>query len=52
MNTTSETLMDRTVKLLTRDEEYKAILEKLFLLDFQHCGYTLLKTYIPKKNNL
>ena len=36
MNTSSETLIDRTERLLTRDEKYRAILEKLFLLDNQH----------------
>ena len=36
MNTSSETLIARTERLLTRDEDYKAILEKLFLLDNQH----------------
>ena len=36
MNTSSETLIDRTERLLTRDENYKVILEKLFLLDNQH----------------
>ena len=38
MNISSETIIDRTKRLLTRDEDYKAILEKLFLLDIQHCG--------------
>ena len=38
MNSSSETLIDRTERLLTRDEGYKAILEKFFLLDIQHCG--------------
>jgi hypothetical protein len=36
MNTSSETLIDRTERLLTRDENYKVILEKLFLLDNQY----------------
>ena len=36
MNSSSETLIDRTERLLTRDENYKVILEKLFLLDNQH----------------
>ena len=43
MNTSSETLIDRTERLLTRDEDYKAILEKLFLLDIQHCGKNFSK---------
>mgnify|MGYP003315977796 CR=1 FL=1 len=38
MNTSSEKFIDRAERLLTRDEDYKAILEKLFLLDIQHCG--------------
>ncbi len=38
MKSSSEALIDRTERLLIRDEEYKAILEKLFLLDIQHCG--------------
>ena len=38
MNTSSENFIDRAERLLTRDEDYKAILEKLFLLDIQHCG--------------
>ncbi len=37
MNTSSEKFIDRAERLLTRDEDYKAILEKLFLLDIQHC---------------
>ena len=45
MNSSSETLIDKTERLLTRDEEYKAILEKLFLLDIQHCG-----RYFKKEN--
>ena len=36
MNTTSETLIDRTERLLKEDENYRAILEKLFLLDKKH----------------
>ena len=36
MNTSSETLIDRTERLLTKDENYREILEKLFLLDNQH----------------
>ena len=32
----SETLIDRTERLLKEDENYRAILEKLFLLDNQH----------------
>ena len=40
MNTSSKSLLDRTERLLTRDKNYKAILERLFLLDNQH-----FKTY-------
>lgn len=36
MNTSSETLIDRTERLLKEDENYRGILEKLFLLDNQH----------------
>ena len=36
MNKSSETLIDRTERLLKRDENYRAILEKLYLLDNQH----------------
>ena len=36
MNISSETLIDRTERLLTRDENYREILEKLFLIDNQH----------------
>ena len=36
MNTSSKTLIDRTERLLKEDENYRAILEKLFLLDNQH----------------
>ena len=38
MNASSENFIDRAERLLARDEDYKAILEKLFLLDIQHCG--------------
>ena len=38
MKTSSENFIDRAERLLTRDEDYKEILEKLFLLDIQHCG--------------
>ena len=43
MNTSSEKFIDRAERLLTRDEDYKAILEKLFLLDIQHCGKNFTK---------
>ena len=36
MEKSSETSIDRTERLLTRDENYRAILEKLFLIDKQH----------------
>ena len=36
MNTSSETLIDRTERLLKEDANYRAILEKFFLLDNKH----------------
>ena len=36
MNTSSETLIDRTERLLKEDANYRAILEKLLLLDNKH----------------
>ena len=36
MEKSSKTLIDRSERLLTSDENYRAILEKLFLLDKQH----------------
>ena len=36
MNKSSETSIDRTERLLKRDENYRLIIEKLFLLDNQH----------------
>ena len=36
MNKPSETLIDRAERLLKSDEKYRAILEKLYLLDNQH----------------
>ena len=36
MKKSSKTLIDRSERLLTSDENYRAILEKLFLLDKQH----------------
>ena len=36
MNTSSETLIDRTERLLKEDDNYREILEKFFLLDSQH----------------
>ena len=36
MNKSTENLIDRTERLLKEDENYRAILEKLFLLDNQH----------------
>tara|TARA_B100001057_G_scaffold218365_1_gene218491 strand:- start:239 stop:391 length:153 start_codon:yes stop_codon:yes gene_type:complete len=50
MNKSSETFIDRTERLLTRDEDYKAILEKLFLLDIQHCGKHFTKVSYSQEN--
>jgi len=36
MNKSSENLIDRTERLLKEDENYREILEKLFLLDIQY----------------
>jgi len=36
MNNSTENLIDRTERLLKEDENYRAILEKLFLLDNQY----------------
>ena len=36
MNKLSETSIDRTERLLKRDENFREILEKLYLLDNQH----------------
>jgi len=36
MNKLSETSIDRTERLLKRDENFRGILEKLYLLDNQH----------------
>ena len=36
MNTSAETLIDRSERLLKEDENYREILEKIFLLDNQH----------------
>ena len=43
MNISSETLINRTERLLKEDENYRAILEKLFLLDNQ-----LFERYVTK----
>ena len=49
MNKSSKPFIDRTERLLARDEEYKAILEKLFLLDIQHCGRHFTKESYSQK---
>ena len=43
MNTSSETLIDSSERLLKEDENYREILEKLFLLDNQHFERYLIK---------
>jgi len=50
MNTSSEKFIDRAKRLLTRDEDYKSILEKLFLLDIQHCGKHFTKASYSQGN--
>ena len=50
MNTSLENCIDRAERLLTRDEDYKAILEKLFLLDIQHCGKYFTKESYSHEN--
>ena len=42
MHKSSENLIERTERLLKEDENYRAILEKLFLLDNKHFERYLL----------